>query len=125
MKKVLFVLTLCLLLLGGCSKSYNVLQYSLPPGDGSQFVFSDQQLCPEKTRIEIAAAAGITSAEILLVPVNGDGAQLGPITLTQEQPVILTAEKGVWYRIGLAMPNDARGPIAAELHLSDVELRIE
>ena len=34
-------------------------------------------------------------------------------------------EKGAWYRIGLAMPNDASGAIAAELHLEHVGMRIE
>lgn len=125
MKKVLFALTLCLALLCGCSRSYLVLHFALPPGDGSQFVFSDQQLCPEKNTIRISAAAGIAKAEIILIPASGNGLQIGPLPLTQEQPVTARVEKGAWYRIGLAMPNDAGGAIAAELHLEHVEMRIE
>ena len=125
MKKVLFALVLCLAILCGCSRSYLVLNFALPPSDGSQFIFSDQQLCPEKNTIRISAAAGIAKAEIILVPASGNDLQIGPLPLTQEQSVTAKVEKGTWYRIGLAMPNDASGAIAAELHLEHVEMSIE
>ena len=125
MKKPLLLLCLCLALLCGCGRSHHVLHFSLPPGDGSEPVFSAQQLCPKKSSVRISAAAGIAQAEVILVPVTGNGQQIGPLTVTQRQPIEVAAEKGVWYHIGLAMANNAKGPVAAELYLDNVDLRIE
>ena len=52
MKKVLFALALCLALLCGCSRSYLVLHFALPPGDGSSSSFPTSSCVRRKTPFE-------------------------------------------------------------------------
>lgn len=121
MKKVLAILCAALLLCG-CSRSNYTLTFAISPGDGMEFTFSDQQLCPQNAPAVISAGAGVIQASILLI--DETGKQYGPVLLTHSEPIRLKLEPGTWYRIGIAMPNDAKGPIAAELLLENVQLRI-
>ena len=45
MKKILLLLCTVLLLFSwGCGRNSFTLEYTIPPGDGSDFYFSDQQI---------------------------------------------------------------------------------
>lgn len=124
MKKILVLLCAGLLLLaGGCGRSSFTLEYAIPPGDGSDFYFSNQQLRPKTGQVTLAAGAGFSSATLLLI--DETGLEYGPLPLTHDRPVTLRLDKDRWYRVGIALPNDSTGPIAASLTVKNVELRIE
>jgi hypothetical protein len=124
MKKIRIMLCAALLLLaGGCGRSNFPLEYVIPPGDGADFYFSDQQIRPKSGKVTLAAGAGFSSATILLI--DETGMKYGPLPLTHDQPVMLRLDKGCWYRVGIALPNDSSGPIAASLTVKRVDIRIE
>ena len=124
MKKILLLLCTVLLLFSwGCGRSSFTLEYTIPPGDGSDFYFSDQQISPRRGQITLAAGAGFSSATVLLI--DETGMEYGPLPLTHDQPVMLRLDKGCWYRVGIALPNDSSGPIAASLTVKRVDIRIE
>lgn len=123
MKRLVVLLCTVLLLLCGCSRSSFTLEYTIPAGDGSDFYFSDQQFSPRNRRATISAGAGIVQAQILLI--DETGLEYGPFPLTQEAPVILRLDEDTWYRVGLSMPHQSTGPLAAELLLKHIDLRIE
>lgn len=124
MKKILVLLFAALLLLScGCSRSNFTLEYAIPPGDGSDFYFSDQQIRPKTRQVTLSAGAGFSSATILLI--DETGLEYGPLPLSHDQPVMIRLDQDCWYRVGLALPNDSSGPIAASLTVKKVELRIE
>ena len=124
MKKTLVLLCACLLLLAcGCGRSSFTLEYAIPPGDGSNFYLSDQQVRPKNGQITIDAGAGFSSATVLLI--SETGMEYGPLPLTHDQSVTLRLDKNCWYRVGLTLPNDSAGPLAASLTVKNVELRIE
>lgn len=124
MKKILIFLCSVLLLLScGCGRSSFTLEYTIPPGDGSDFYFSDQQISPKNGQITLAAGAGYSSTTVLLI--DETGIEYGPLPLTHDQPVMIRLDKDGWYRVGLSLPNNSSGPIAASLTVKKVELRIE
>ena len=62
MKKIRIMLCAALLLLaGGCGRSNFPLEYVIPPGDGADFYFSDQQIRPKSGKVTLAAGAGFCS----------------------------------------------------------------
>lgn len=124
MKKILLLLCIVLLLFSwGCGRNSFTLEYTIPPGDGSDFYFSDQQISPRRGQITLAAGAGFSSATVLLI--DETGMEYGPLPLTHDQPVNIRLNSDCWYRVGLALPNDGSGPIAASLTAKKVDLRIE
>ena len=123
MKKLLPCL-FALLLLFGCSKEVYRLEFALPPGDGTGYVWSDQRLIPTDNAVKISAGAGVTGA-VQVKLVDSQNTLYGPFEITREEPLHRYFPPDVTYYIAVAAPNDASGPVAIELELENVHLTIE
>ena len=123
MKKLLPCL-LALLLLCACGKEVYRLEFTIPPGDGTEFVWSDQQLIPNDQAVKISAGAGVTcTVQVKLV--DAQNTLYGPFEITREEPLHRYFPPDVSYYIAVAASNDASGPIALELEVENAELSIE
>ena len=123
MKKLLPCL-LALLLLCACGSEIYRLEFALPPGDGTAFVWSDQQLIPTDKAVKISAGAGVTGT-LQVKLVDTQNTLYGPFEITRDEPLHRHFPPDVTYYIAVAAPNDASGPIAVELELENVHLAVE
>ena len=130
MKKLIaLLLTLtCVLGLVGCGGSgeRHTIEIIIPAGSTEAFVYSDEEISPQKNNLRIKAGAGIATTEIVLKPteVREENAYES-MTLKQRESVKIDVEKGAWFKIGVAVQNPADVPIAVSVIVEDVDIRIE
>ena len=129
MKRILaaVIILACLLSLTSCiSKEPYTIEFTIPPGSSEDFVFSDQEISPNRSKLTIRAGAGISEREIIFKPVQvQEENAYEPVTLKQEDSVKIKVEKGAWYKIGVAAQNPNDVPIAVEVIIENAEIRIE
>ena len=129
MKRIMaaVIILACMLGLTSCiSKEPYTIEFTIPPGSSEDFVFSDQEISPNRSKLTIRAGAGISEREIILKPVQvQDKNAYEPVTLKQEDSVKIKVEKGAWYKIGVAAQNPNDVPIAVEVIIENAEIRIE
>ncbi len=130
MKRTAAMLLLMLLLpcLFGC-RAHDVfeIEFSIPPGSTGKYVFADEELSPRGNKLRLRAGAGYGEAAVILVPAEAadSSAYDAPIILKQGKTVTVNAEKGAWYRIGIADVNPDAVEKAVSVYAEDVDLRIE
>ena len=129
MKKLIaLVLALvCLWGLVGCTmQSEYAIRIVVPAGTQGEFVYSDEEISPRKSRLEIKSIDMPEDAEFILQP--SDTTQENAYECTnfpKGEPMLIGAEKGVWYKIGIAMENSTDEEIVVVFHVENVKVRIE
>ena len=110
---------------GGSGESHTI-EFTIPAGCTDEFVFSDVEISPQKNTLKISAGAGIASTEIILKKVEAVDETNGiSVTLKQREPIKVPVEKGIWYKIGVAMGNTTDEDIVVVFHVKNVKIRIE
>ena len=129
MKKLIaLVLALfCVLGLAGCSaqKEY-AIRVVVPAGSQGEFVYSGEEISPRKSQLEIKSIDTPENAEFVLKPV--DKAQEKAYECTnfpKGEPMLIDAEKGVWYKIGVTIENPTDENIVLVFHAVNAKVRIE
>ena len=129
MKKLtVLVLTLvCVLGLVGCNvQSEYAVSITVPAGNRAEFVCSDEEISPRKSRVEIKSADMPKDAKFVLKPVDATQGDAFECTdFPKGEPMLIEAEKGVWYKIGIAVENPADEDIVVVFHIKNVKVRIE
>lgn len=124
MKKLMgFLLTLSLMLaVSGCGGSKDVeIKIVIPAGTTEEFVYSEEEVSPDRDQIEVGTIPGMPDAEVILKPAsNPHGTYLTP-----GFPVRLEAEKGEWYRIGVRAQNPGDTDLVFVITVSHAVVRIE
>ena len=129
MKRILaaVIILACMVGLTSCiSKEPYTIEFTIPPGSSEDFVFSVQEISPNRSKLTIRAGAGISERDIILKPVQvQEENAYEPVTLKQEDSVKIKGEKGAWHKIGVAAHNPNDVPIAVEVIVENAEIRIE
>lgn len=129
MKKLVITVLILVYVLGltSCvSKEPYTIEFTIPPGSSDGFIYSDQEISPNRNKLIIRAGAGISERDILLKPVQvQEENAYEPVTLKQEDSVKIRVEKGAWYKIGVAAYNPNNVPIAVEVIVENASIRIE
>lgn len=129
MKKLVITVLILVYVLGltSCvSKEPYTIEFTIPPGSSDGFIYSDQEISPNRNKLIIRAGAGISERDILLKPVQvQEENAYEPVTLKQEDSVKIRVEKGAWYKIGVAAYNPNDVPIAVEVIVENASIRIE
>ena len=129
MKKLVITVLILVYILGltSCvSKEPYTIEFTIPPGSSDGFIYSDQEISPNRNKLIIRAGAGISERDILLKPVQvQEENAYEPVTLKQEDSVKIRVEKGAWYKIGVAAYNPNDVPIAVEVIVENASIRIE
>lgn len=120
----------CLLFaLCGCAKQESFeIGFSVPPGNTlEEYVFADEEISPKGRKLRLRAGAGYGEAAVILVQAGPEeeSAAGDPIILKQGRSVAVAAEKGTWYRIGIADDNPDAVNKAVSVYAEGVEIRIE
>ncbi|MBR3949848.1 MAG: hypothetical protein IKJ84_04155 [Oscillospiraceae bacterium] len=128
MKRVtaLLLILACALCLTGCGgEDRCTIEIIIPPGSTEAFVYSQEEISPRKNTFTVKAGAGYAQTQVLLKTVEvREKNAYEPVPLTQGTPVKLRAEKGGWFKIGVAIQNPAEVPIAVSLIVEGVNIRI-
>ena len=129
MKRLIaFILTLvCVLGLVGCSaqKEYTV-RIVVPAGNQGGFVYSEEEISSHKSRLEIKSIDMPEDAEFVLMPVGEMQENVYECTnFPKGEPMLIDAEKGAWYKIGIAMENPTDEDIVVVFHIVNAKVRIE
>ena len=129
MKKLIaLVLALvCVLGSAGCSiqKEY-AIRVVVPAGSQGEFVYSDEEISPRKSRLEIKSIDMSADAEFVLKPVDETQENAYECTnFPKGEPMLIAGEKGAWYKIGIAMENPTEEDIAVVFHVVNAKKRTE
>ena len=129
MKRLIaFILTLvCVLGLVGCSaqKEYTV-RIVVPAGNQGGFVYSEEEISSRQSRLEIKSIDMPEDAEFVLRSVGEMQENVYECTnFPKGEPMLIDAEKGAWYKIGIAMENPTDEDIIVVFHVVGVKVRIE
>ena len=129
MKKLIaLILTLlCLWGSAGCTmQSEYAIRIVVPAGSQGEFVYSDEEISPRKSRLEIKSIDMSADAEFVLKPVDETQENAYECTnFPKGEPMLIAVEKGVWYKIGIAMKNPTDEDIVVVFHVVNVKVRIE
>ena len=141
MKKLIAILLalISLLALAGCGGrgERHTLEFTIPAGftdafsfsdkalDYDAFIYSAEEISPTRKTLTLKAGAGYSSVPVILKVVEcHEENAYEPILLTHDSPVTINVEKGAWFKIGIALDNQADVRIAASVMVEDVEVRI-
>ena len=129
MKKlmVLVLALACVLGLAGCSaqKEY-AIRVVVPAGSQGEFVYSDEEISPRKSRIEIKSIDLAEDAEFVLKPIEESQENIFECTnFPKGEPMLIDVEKGTWYKIGIAMENPTDEDIVVVFQVVNAKIRVK
>ena len=128
MKKlmVLVLALACVLGLAGCSaqKEY-AISVVVPAGSQGQFVYSDEEISPRKSQLEIKSIDLAEDAEFVLKPIGESQENIYECTnFPKGEPMLIDVDKGAWYKIGIDMENPTGEDIVVVFHVINVKVRM-
>lgn len=129
-KKIIIILIIAIAILGIMfflikGKSYNI-RITIPAGSSENFVYSDEEILPKKSKITITSGDGLGDSEIILKPIKVKEENVYESTyITRGMPVKMDVEKGAWFKIGINIQNPTDEDIDVYVTVTDVDLRIE
>lgn len=129
MKKLIaLVLALvCVLGFAGCSaqKEY-AIRVVVPAGNQGEFIYSEEEISPRNSQLDIKSIDMSEDAEFVLKPVDETQENAYECTnFPKGQPILIAVEKGAWYKLGIAMKNPTDEDIVVVFHVVNVKVRIE
>ena len=129
MKKfIAFVLALtCVFGLAGCStQSDYAIRIIVPAGSQGEFVYSNEELSPRKSQLDIKSIDMPKDAEFVLKPIDATQENTYECTnFPKGEPLLIEVEKGAWYKIGISMKNPTDEDIVIVFHVVNAKVRIE
>ena len=129
MKKLMALVLALVYVLGlaGCSaqKEY-AIRVVVPAGSQGEFVYSDEEISPRKSRIEIKSIDLAEDAEFVLKPIEESQENIFECTnFPKGEPMLIDVEKGTWYKIGIAMENPTDEDIVVVFQVVNAKIRVK
>lgn len=129
MKKYGMIMALvlaCVSALGGCgSRGKHTVKIVVPAGSQEAFVYSDEEISPNKDSVTILSGEGVGDTMVVLMPVGTAEGDYRPTYLTHGMPVKMEAEPGMWFRVGVSVQNPTEEDMVVYVDVMDAEIRIE
>ena len=117
--------------LWGQGESYTV-HVTVPAGTTGEFVYiedfiySDEEISPQKNRLELKAINIPDRMEFVLKPIEIEEENAYERTyLDNGQPLLVDVEKGAWFKIGIALQNPTDEDIVVGITVENVKVRIK
>ncbi len=124
---ILLLLIVLVTTIVGCGKQKDFdIKIVIPAGSQDTFVYSHEEISPLKSKITLSNGEGLGDTEVILkgVEVKEENAYEATY-LTSGLPVVMEAEKGAWFKIGVNVQNPTEEDIVVYVHVEDVEVRVE
>ena len=117
--------------LWGQGESYTV-HVTVPAGTTGEFVYiedfiySDEEISPQKNRLELKAINIPDRTEFVLKPIEVKEENAYERTyLDNGQPLLVDVEKGAWFKIGIALQNPTDEDVVVGITVENVKVRIK
>lgn len=128
MKRLIALLLMlsCVLGFAGCDAKTNSFRIIIPAGSQGEFIYSDAELLPRQNHLVIQALDIPEDAQFVLMPIDVTQENAFQCTnFPNAEPMRIEAEKGVWYKIGIAVQNLADKDIIIIFNVENAKVRIE
>lgn len=127
MKRIFAFLAVALVLLTtGCQSTSTEINITVPAGNTNEFIYTDQEISPKRDKFKMSIKEGASEAGAVLKTVQvKEKTEYEPFYLQRNIPTEVTAEKGGWFKIGIALNNSTDKDITVTLKLDGVNVRIE
>ena len=90
------------------------------------FIYSDEEISPQKNRLELKAINIPDRTEFVLKPIEVKEENAYERTyLDNGQPLLVDVEKGAWFKIGIALQNPTGEDIVVGITVENVKVRIK
>lgn len=136
MKKVLAAIGLVLAgilswFIWGQGETYTI-HVTVPAGTMDEFVYiedfiySDEEISPQKKQLTLKSIDLPDGTEFVLQPIEVKEENAYERTyLDRGEPVFIDAEKGAWFKIGIALQNPTDEDIVVGITVENVKVRIK
>ncbi len=113
--------------LAGCSAQREyAIRVVVPAGSQGEFVYSDEEISPRKSRIEIKSIDLPEDAEFVLKPIEESQENIFECTnFPKGESMLIDIEKGAWCKIGVAMENPNDEDIVVVFHIVNAKIRVK
>ena len=90
------------------------------------FIYSDEEISPQKNRLELKAINIPDRMEFVLKPIEVEEENAYERTyLDNGQPLLVDVEKDAWFKIGIALQNPTDEDIVVGITVENVKVRIK
>lgn len=97
----------------------------VPAGSLQPFHYSDTEISPTKNQIILSSGEGLGDTEVVLKTIEvTEENTYQPTYMTPGLAVKMDAEKGAWFKIGVAISNPTDEDITVYVHVENVTVRI-
>lgn len=97
----------------------------VPAGSLQPFHYSDTEISPTKNQIILSSGKGLGDTEVVLKTIEvTEENTYQPTYMTPGLAVKMDAEKGAWFKIGVAISNPTDEDITVYVHVENVTVRI-
>lgn len=121
-------LLLMVVLCTGCGgRDYDV-KVVIPAGStAEEMAWSAEEISPKGRKVTFSSGENLGDCAVNLLPteVKEENAYDEAVYLTPGISAEMKAEKGGWFRVGVAMMNDTDQDITVIVHVENVDVRIE
>lgn len=107
-------------------KNVFLIKIAVPAGSQALIHYSEEEISPDGNTVTIASGEGLGDTEVCLKKVGTDEEYAGekPEYLTPGMPVKFNAQKGAWYKIGVAVSNPSDEDRIVSVQVKGVQVRI-
>ena len=127
-RSIAFILSLvCVLGLVGCStqKEY-AIRILVPAGNQGEFVYSEEEVSPRKSHLDIKSIDMSEDAKFVLKSVGETQGNAYECTnFPKGEPMMIAVDNGMWYKIGIAMENPTDKDIVVVFHIVNAKVRVK
>lgn len=127
MKKLVALSLVLVFIIGlvGCgfTKEHTV-RIVIPAGSQEEYVYSDEEIMPLNGQLTMKSIDVADRTNVALKAVEAEN-EVVYTFLTKGEPMIVYAEKDVWYKIGIAMQNPTDKDIIVTVNIENAEVRID
>lgn len=127
MKKLtIFVFTLLFVvgLIGCTAQNGHTIRIVIPAGSQAEFVYSEEEISPQTNQFTMKSIDVSDNTGVVLKAVEAEHESVSTF-LDKGQPVVVYAEKGAWFKIGIAIQNPTDEDIVVSVNVENVKVRIQ
>lgn len=127
MKKIAAFLLVLIIIAGltGCATlGEHTIRIVIPAGSQAEFVYSEEEITPLNNQFTMKSIDVPDRVSVVLKNVETEGQDVSTF-FTKGEPMIVNAEEGIWYKIGIAMQNPTDEDIVVVINIENAKVRNE
>lgn len=88
------------------------------------FIYSEEEISPLRNQLSIMSIDVSDRTNVVLMPIEvKEENAYEPFYITKGEPIIVDAERGAWFKVGIAMENPTDEDIVVSIHVQHVRVR--